>query len=239
MPRPSPAKAPGAIGLELVTKTDFVAHLGDIRLQELSTAGQLKDCFLDLQRLSAIDRLQGLVGDSQVLCHVLHEGFRVKHLLDAQSAPGGFVGVSRADAASGSADLPLATPPLLSGIQRPVGGSDQVGGVRKAQAARAGIHTAGSQGFNLRDQGQRVDDHAGANQAGSVGVDDAGGNKMQFVGLPADGDGVAGVITAVVAGHQVRPGGEQVDDTAFAFIAPLGTNNDFERHESPLFFNTD
>ena len=43
--------------------------------------------------------------------------------------------------------------------------------------------------------------------------------------LPADDHGVAGVVAAVVAGHDLDPRGEQVDDLPLAFVAPLGAGD--------------
>ena len=38
--------------------------------------------------------------------------------------------------------------------------------------------------------------------------------------------GVAGVVAALIAGHDVEALGEQVDDFAFAFVAPLRAKNE-------------
>ncbi len=43
--------------------------------------------------------------------------------------------------------------------------------------------------------------------------------------LAVDDDGVAGVVAAGVAGDDVELLGEDVDDLAFAFVAPLGTKD--------------
>ena len=45
----------------------------------------------------------------------------------------------------------------------------------------------------------------------------------------ADRDGVPGVIAAVVARHAVGLGGEQVHHAAFAFVTPLGADDDIQR----------
>ena len=43
-------------------------------------------------------------------------------------------------------------------------------------------------------------------------------------------DGVAGVGAALVAGDDVDVGREQVDDLAFALVAPLGADDDGDGH---------
>ncbi len=44
-------------------------------------------------------------------------------------------------------------------------------------------------------------------------------------------DGVAGVVSALAADDDVRLAGEDVDDFAFAFIAPLRADQNCVRHE--------
>ena len=53
---------------------------------------------------------------------------------------------------------------------------------------------------------------------------DAGGDEVQDVFRAADDDGVAGVVAALGADDDVGLLGEDVDDLAFAFVAPLGAD---------------
>ena len=62
------------------------------------------------------------------------------------------------------------------------------------------------------------------------------GTRCSLKVCPAHGDGVPGVVAAVVAGDDIRLGGQQIDDAAFALVPPLGADNDFKRHESPPVF---
>ena len=48
---------------------------------------------------------------------------------------------------------------------------------------------------------------------------------------PCD-DGVAGVVAALVAGDDVEPLGEQVDDLALPLVAPLGADHDGAGHHA-------
>jgi hypothetical protein len=45
---------------------------------------------------------------------------------------------------------------------------------------------------------------------------------MEHEGPVADLDGVSGVVSALIANHNVEPLGEQIDNLAFTFVAPLG-----------------
>ena len=58
------------------------------------------------------------------------------------------------------------------------------------------------------------------------GAQNAARDELQDELLAADDDGVAGVVTAGVAGDDVELFAEDVDDLAFAFVAPLGAEND-------------
>jgi hypothetical protein len=161
---------------------------------------------------------------------LLGESGGVEHVFEAQAAAGGLIGIGGADAAPGGADLRGAAGALLGRIQGAVSGGDEMGGVGEAQAGGGQVDAGGAQGLDLLKEGGGVDDQAAADHADGVRVDHAGGDEVQLECLPAGGDGVAGVVSAVVAGDDVSLGGKQVDDAALAFIAPLGANDDIEWH---------
>ena len=71
------------------------------------------------------------------------------------------------------------------------------------------------------DERDRVDHDAVADHAHFSAPQNAGGNEMQDVFFAAVNDGVAGVIAALAADHDVGVAGQDVDDFALAFIAPL------------------
>ena len=84
-------------------------------------------------------------------------------------------------------------------------------------------------GFEFGDfllQRAGVQHHAVADQAQRVGTQDAGGNQVQYGFLAVDDQRVAGVVAALEAHDRTDFLGEQIDDLALAFIAPLGTEND-------------
>ena len=53
----------------------------------------------------------------------------------------------------------------------------------------------------------------------------AGGDQVQNVSLLVESNGMAGVVSALVAGHAVEFPGQDVDNFTFAFIPPLETYN--------------
>ena len=80
--------------------------------------------------------------------------------------------------------------------------------------------------LDLLDQADRIDDHAVADDALLAGPEDAGGHEVQDELLAADEDGVAGVVAAGGADHEVGALRQHVDDLALAFVAPLGADED-------------
>jgi hypothetical protein len=59
---------------------------------------------------------------------------------------------------------------------------------------------------------------------------------MELKGTPIIDDGMTSVISAAVADNHVRLLREQIDDSAFAFIAPLPANNGNNRHTGTSYY---
>jgi len=80
--------------------------------------------------------------------------------------------------------------------------------------------------LDLVEEGRGVEHDAVADDALAARAENAARDELQDELLAADDDGVAGVMTASVAGDDVELFAEDVDDLAFAFVAPLGAEND-------------
>jgi hypothetical protein len=80
--------------------------------------------------------------------------------------------------------------------------------------------------LDLLEQRLRIDDHTIADDAGHTVVQDPGRNQMQHELSAAGVDGMAGVMSTLVAGHNGIVRREDVDDLAFAFISPLCAKHD-------------
>ena len=79
-------------------------------------------------------------------------------------------------------------------------------------------------------ESHRVDHDAVADHAQDPRVQDPGGDQVQHELAAAHDHRVAGVVPAVVAGDDLDPRGEQVDELALAFVAPLGARDHDVRH---------
>jgi hypothetical protein len=83
---------------------------------------------------------------------------------------------------------------------------------------------------DLFEQRVRIDDHAVAEHAGFAGMADARRHEVRDQLLALDHERVAGIRAAAVAHDGMRPLGKEVDDLALTFIAPLGADDDDDRH---------
>jgi len=92
--------------------------------------------------------------------------------------------------------------------------------------ARTHFHAGGFQLSDFLLQRGRRDHHAVADQAQRVIAQDAGRNQVQHGLLTVDDQGMTGIVAALVTHNRSRLIGQQIDDLALAFIAPLGAEND-------------
>ncbi len=67
----------------------------------------------------------------------------------------------------------------------------------------------------------RIDHHAVADDADDAGMQNAGRDQPEDELRPVDVDGVAGVVAALIPRDDVEARRQQIDDLAFAFVAPL------------------
>ncbi|MBM2841128.1 MAG: hypothetical protein HW412_1656 [Bacteroidetes bacterium] len=76
----------------------------------------------------------------------------------------------------------------------------------------------------------RVDNRTVADDACDLFVENAGGDQVEHVFLVADAHGVASVGPPLIARNDVCMLGEHVDNFPFSFVAPLGADNNLDRH---------
>ncbi len=151
---------------------------------------------------------------------------RVHQVGHAHAAAGDLVLVRRADAATGGADGLAAGGDLARLIDGDVVRHDQRGG-RADLEARAHFDAVGLELGDFLDQRLGRQHHAVADQAQRVVAQDARGDQVQHGLLALDHQRVTGVVAALEARHRADPRGQQIDDLALAFVAPLGTKNDY------------
>ena len=101
-------------------------------------------------------------------------------------------------------------------------------------AAHAGVRDE----RDLREERVGVDDDSGPDHGGRA-ADDAGGEEVEGEVAVGELDRVAGVVAAVIAGDDVEPIGEKVDDLSLSFVSPLAAENGCDLHETESYPETD
>jgi len=141
------------------------------------------------------------------------------------------VGVGRPDAAPCGADLLRAGSGFAEGVGPLVVLENELGAVRKTDVVD-GKSLFGNR-LHLFDQPENVDHEAVADDVDHVRPEDAGGNQVEHIMLAADFDGMARVVAALKADDHIHIARQNVDQLAFSFIAPLGSDQNVNRHISP------
>ena len=86
------------------------------------------------------------------------------------------------------------------------------------------------QRVDLAQQRRRVDHQAVADDGLLPGPQNAARNQLQDELLFADENRVAGVVSALIARDDIEAFGEEIDDFAFALVAPLRAEDDYVSH---------
>ena len=148
----------------------------------------------------------------------------------ADGAAADLVLVGRADAAAGRADLRARIGRFALLVELAVQRQDEAGILGNAQCFRRDRHALGRDALDLGDQRMRVDDDAIADHRQLAGPDDARGQKREFVGDAVDDERMSGIVAALEANHHIGLARQPVDDLAFAFVAPLGSDDNHVCH---------
>ena len=162
---------------------------------------------------------------------LLREDPRVEQVLHPDADARGLVGVGRADAPLGGAELVLAEEALDGPVELLVVRHDQVGVAREPHPT--GVDPARLEHVELGEEDGRVDDHAVADDGGDARVEDPARHELQLQHLLAVDDRVPGVVPALVAHDHVGRLGQVVDEAALALVTPLGADDHRAGHARP------
>ena len=100
---------------------------------------------------------------------------------------------------------------------------EDVRSVGDAEIRRA--HPALLEREHLVAEEREVHDHARAEDARRVRIEDAGWDQVELERAPLVDDGVPGVVATLVADDKIRLLREEIRDLALAFVAPLGSDD--------------
>ena len=96
------------------------------------------------------------------------------------------------------------------------------------------VDAGGFERRHLLEQRRQIDHHAVADHRLHARAQNAARDQLEHELLLPDEDGVAGVVPALIARHDVEALGKQIDHFAFAFVAPLRAENDDIAHPQTI-----
>ena len=156
----------------------------------------------------------------------------VEQFADFDSSAEDLIAIAWPDAAAGGADFgPLFLCSFDAGIKHPVVGHDQVGILADHKPFRCDRQAVVLKFLHLVQENARIQDHSVADHAFFVFIQDPGRNEMEDILFALNHQGMSGIIATLKSYNIIRMPCQQVNDFAFAFITPLGPNNNYICHD--------
>lgn len=193
----------------------------DVRADLLAVAEQLLDDLAGLDRAPVVELGEDLVLAVERGLDLLLQDRLVVEVLDTDTDTVDLVGVGRADAPAGGADLPLAEEPFRHLVDGGVIRRDQMRVTADQQLGR--VHAAVVQPAQLGEQDRWVDDDSVTDHRSALRREDSGREEVERILLVAYDDRVAGIVAALVAHHVIHGSTEEVGGLSLALVTPLST----------------
>jgi hypothetical protein len=198
--------------------------VADHRAQARHQGHRVVEGLLEVDRFAAQVVHQHEVVVLEVLFELFGETLFVEHVGDADRAACDLVFVGRADALAGGADLVDAALGFARLVDGDVVRQDDRASLGNLQA-RHDFDAGGCQLVDLAHHVRHRDDDAVADVAGHAFAHDARRDQLQCGFLALDDQRMAGVMAALETDDARCMIGQPVDDLTFAFIAPLGADD--------------
>src|SRR5215472_12987440 len=215
------------VGAPVERVVDDRKGVADIGIQRPSVPEVLLDHVVVVKRLFRVEALKGRVLDlaNDEIELLAHEDLLLE-VADPKADSPDLVGVCGTDAAPGGAQPVVAARLLFELVEEGVIAHDQVGALADDQVAW--LDAAFAELLDLADEDTRVGDHAVADDARDVGMQDAARDELELELAMLGDDGVPGVVAALGSDHHVGLLGEKVDQLALAFVSPLSADDDYD-----------
>src|SRR5207245_2061795 len=186
-----------AIGQRLVQQDCGVAYEGGYLLGGLSVLGVH---LVGVQGFRVKERMRDHVFLANRIFDVLLQQFEVEQIGDAQAAPAHLVFVCGSDSARSGANLDASGSIFRGQFNHAVIRENHMRAVRDEEIA-VDLHTSLAQGADFFEESERVEHHAVSNHTAASGAQNSTGHQLENELLAIDDDGVAGVVSAGVAGN--------------------------------------
>ena len=194
-----------------------------IRQDEVGDFAQFRHQGVAVNRRFAETGAQSVVMRGQTV-DLRAEIVEMGEVADADGATADLVLISRADAATGSADLARAAGIFAQTVQIAMERQDQRAGFGDLEILRRDDDTLSRQLRDFIAEVPRIEHDAIADDRKRA-AHDARREQGQLVDIFTDDQRVPGIMTALKADDDVGTFGQPVDDLALALIAPLGTDH--------------
>lgn len=142
---------------------------------------------------------------------------------------GDLVLVGWADTASGGANLGPTHGRFASPVQNRIQGKNHMGPFRNEEATLE-VHISLDETIELAEQRVGVDHHSAAQNTECLGVEHTRWHQVQGKMSILELDGVASIVAALIAHHNIERGTEQIDDLSLSLVTPLHTVDDRVGH---------
>ncbi len=159
------------------------------------------------------------------------EEIAIQEVGHADAAAGDFILIAGSDPARGGSDGDPSGPRFGHFLHHAMGRKQHVRAIADQKPARD-RHAGRFQGVDFGEQRRRIDDQSIADDGLFTGPQDSARNQLQDELLVADKHGVAGIVSALIARHNVEAVGEKIDNLAFTLVSPLGSQDDNVSHFS-------
>jgi hypothetical protein len=204
----------------VVQQTDGVTY---IWLQTLCVFNEVGNDLFNIKSVAASMNNVDAFG-SRSFAYLFRERLQVNARTNANSDSAGFVGVCRSDALERRPNLVIPQVAFRDRVPRLVPRENQLSLTRDLEFCAR--NSARLESVNLCKQCRHVNDDAITNDRSDVVVQNPRRNELQGVLLSTDNHGVTGVVSTLIASDNRILSGKKVDDLGFAFIAPLGSDDD-------------
>ena len=218
----------GAIGQRILDQPGRIGHQA---AEGLSPADGLAVQGIDVETPGRASAQAGeerlLLGDDPLEPGSQSRG--IEQVLDPQPDAQRAVGIRRTDTTASRADFPLGQPILHRAVEGQVVRHDDVRPI--AHPESVGPDPATVEHGDLVEEDARIEDDAVTDHGRHVGMEHPRRHEVQLEHLLAEGDRVAGVVTALVADDIRTRLRQDVDRLALALVAPLEPDEHGSRHQ--------
>ena len=199
--------------------------VGDEGSHAIGNGRVVGEHLVGIERLTVEERVRDGVLLAAGVLDVLLQQALVEQVLHAQAAARHLVLVRGTNAARRSADLYATGRVLRRQLDQAVVGKNDVRAIADEEIA-VHLDAGRAQGIDFLHEGERIEHDAITDDAAAAFAQHAARNELENKLLALDGNRMSGIVTAGITRNHLEALGQNVNDFAFAFVAPLRSDDD-------------